>query len=385
MRKRNILAAILVLVLSLSMLAGCGAPKENTDDTTIKVGFLGPLTGPVASYGIAIRNGVKMYIDEINAAGGVLGKQVELVEYDERGDATEAINGFNYLVEKENVVAIFGSVTSGPTTAVAQESADMADPIPVITASATAPAITSYGDNLFRTCFTDPFQGETMARYAANVIGAKTAAIIYNNATDYSTGLMESFTAACKTVGIEVVATESYGENTVDFKSQLTNIAAKNPDVLFVPDYYTEAALIAQQSRELGIAAALLGCDGWDSILDVTSDPSTLENSFFTSHYSSDDPASADFVNKYKTTFNETPIAFAATAYDSAMVMFDAIERAGKTDHAAVIAAIKATDLECVTSNIKFDENNNPVKSCYIIEVKTDDSGEYIYAFDRTY
>ncbi len=386
MKKTSIFALVLALVLCMSLFAGC-APKEGGEDTgeTIKFGFLGPLTGPVAQYGIAIRNGIKMYVDELNAAGGLLGKQIELIEYDEKGDAQEAINGFNKLVEQDKVVAVFGSVTSGPTFAVADASAAMADPIPVITSSATADDITASGDNMFRTCFKDSFQGGTMARYAAEIVGANTAAIIFNNSTDYSTGLKDAFEAECKNVAIDVVSVESYGENTVDFKAQLTNIAAKNPEVLFVPDYYTEAALIAQQARELGIEAVLLGGDGWDTVIETSSEPSTLAGSFYSSHYSADDPASADFVAKYKEKFNADPIAFSATGYDSAMVMFDAVKRANSTDHAAVIAALKETDLDCVTSHITFDEDNNPIKDCYIIGIEDDGSGNYTYKFDRTF
>ena len=383
---KKLMAIVLAFLLSASLLVGCGGNGGSAESDVIKVGFLGPLTGDVAQYGIAVRDGVKMYINKLNEEGGVLGKQIQLIEEDEKGDPTEALNGFNKLVDQDKVVAIFGSVTSGPTIAVSEASSTMDNPIPMITASATAEDVTSFGDNMFRTCFLDPFQGETMAKFASEVLDAKTAGVIYNNGTDYSTGLYESFKETCKALGIDVVAEESYQDGDVDFKSQLTNIAAANPDVLLVPDYYNQVALIAHQSAELGITCALLGCDGWDGVLNATETPEDLANAYFSNHYSSDDPDPVvqDFLKAYKEVYGEDPMSFAATGYDAAMVMFDAISRAGTTESSAVVQALKDTDLACVTGRIIFDEKCNPIKTCAIVKFVLDEAtGKYNYAFDR--
>ena len=392
MNMKRRFALMLAAVMCIGMLAGCSKKADppaspgdgggSADEGPIKIGYLGPLTGDVAQYGIAVQNGMKMYIDEINEKGGVLGRQVEIVSYDEKGDAVEAMSAFNRLVTQDGVVAILGSVTSGPTIAVAQEAAGMSNPIPMITASGTADEITSYGDNMFRSCFLDPFQGETMARYAGDILEAKTAAVIYNSSTDYSVGLRDSFTAKCQEIGIEVVATEAYSQGDVDFRAQLTNIHAKNPDVILVPDYYNNADLIAQQVRGMGSEAALLGCDGWDGILNVTADASSLTGCYFSNHYASDDPEPmvANFLSGYKAVYGEDPMSFAATAYDAAMILCDAIERAGSTDSEAIIAAMKTTDMACVTGQITFDEKNNPIKTCAIITIDN-----AAYKLDRQY
>ncbi len=239
MKKTRILAIILTLALCLALFAGCTKKDDGaqaTPDGTgaqaggepIKVGVLAPLTGNVAVYGTAVKNAVELYVNEFNAAGGVNGRPIELVVYDEKGEATEAVNAYNKLVTSDEVVAIIGDVTSTPTFAVAQ--ASVADNMPLLTPTATHPDVTTYGKNIFRACFQDPFQGSTMAKLAYNELGAKTAAIIYNSSDAYSTGLMEAFTAAAQEAGLEIVATEGYATGDVDFRSQLTNIQSKNPD-----------------------------------------------------------------------------------------------------------------------------------------------------------
>lgn len=375
MKKRTVFAMLLALVLCFSLFAGCNnAGNGGADSDTIKVGFIGPLTGGAAEYGINCRNGTQMYIDEINAAGGVLGKQVELVALDDQHDAMEALNAYNRLVEQEGVVAIFGPVTSAPALAVAQEAAG--NSVPLITASATAADVTSYGDNFFRSCFIDPVQGAAMAGFAKDELGAQTAAVLYNNSDDYSTGLKEAFEEACAANGVEVVATEIYGADAVDFKSQLTNIQATNPDVLFVPDYYNVASNVAAQSAEIGLETTFLGCDGWSGALEASVDPATLEGSYFSSHAANDDPAITAFAAEYESKFGSAPLAFAATAYDAAGIVFDAMERAGTTDGDALVEAIKNTSYTGMTGTFSYDENNNPIKEVTIVTIK---DGAYVY------
>lgn len=348
---------------------GEAAPAEATGDT-IKIGGLAPLTGNVSVYGIAASNGAKLYINEINAAGGVLGKQVEFLVEDEKGDATEAVNAYNKLVN-DGIVALIGDVTSKPSIAVAQVAAD--EGLPMIAPTATAAEVTMAGTNVFRACFLDPFQGETMATYASTKLNAKTAAVLYNVGDDYSVGLYEAFEAKCKELGLEIVTVESYSTGDMDFKAQLTNIVAKEPDVLFLPDYYNTVVLIASQAKEVGSKAILLGADGWDGVLTVAEDPAALEGSYFCNHYSTQDESEIvqNFLKNYQAEYGEVPNSFAALGYDAAKILLAAIEKAGSADDKpAVIAALQDTQVDGVTGGITFDAGGDPIKSASIITIK---------------
>ena len=374
------MVAVVLAVVFVMSFAACSGKK---DSATIKVGVLAPLTGGVAEYGNAVNNGVIQYVEELNAKGGINGKQVELVTYDEEGDPVKAVTGYNYLVD-QGVVAIVGDVTTAPTIAVVAES--QADGMPMITASATNAAVTCemkdgavvrVYENMFRSCFIDPFQGSKMAAFAVDELKAKTAAVLYNVGSDYSGGCAQSFQETAKAKGLEVVAVESYADGAVDFQSQLTNIAAKAPDVLFVPDYYNVVALVAQQAFAAGSKATMLGSDGWDSVLDTISDPSLVEGAYYCSGYSEEDTREAvqTFVKNYKAKFGATPNMFAAQGYDAAMILCAAIEKAeasgakaGTDEYSkAIIAAMKATDMDCVTGHVAYDQYNNPEKSAAII------------------
>lgn len=380
---KRILALALVLVLCLGCLAACGGGKT-TESKTIKIGYLGPLSGNVAQYGIAVQNGVKLYVDQLNKAGGINGKQIELVSYDEEGDATKAVTGYNSLLDS-GVVAIVGDVTTAPCTAVV--AAAYPDNTPMITASATATSITfneatnTVYTNMFRSCFIDPFQGETMARFAKEVLGAQTAAILYNNQDTYSTGVYDYFVAKANEIGLELVATESYaGENIVDFSGQLTNIAAKNPDVLFLPIYYNQVALIAAQAADAGLTATMLGVDGWSSVMDVVTDPALVEGAYYCSGYSAADtsPLVQQFLADYAAMFSgETPNMFGAQGYDAAWILCDAIKKAetsgksyGSAEYKqAIIDNMKATNSDYVTGHVSFDDHNDPQKTAAIINL----------------
>lgn len=387
MKFTKVLALLLVAVMAVSMLAACGTNEKKDDNATIKIGLLAPLTGTVAQYGIAVRNGAMLYIDKVNSDGGINGKKIEVVEYDEKGDETEAVNAYNRLVE-DGVTAVIGDVTTAPTIAVAMESVE--DNMPIITASATAPAVTSYGNNVFRSCFIDPFQGEKMAQYAKDVLGVKTAAIIYLTGNDYSKGLADAFVEKAGDVGIEIVATEGYAEGDKDFKAQLTNIASKNPDVLFCPNYYEDDGLIVTQAKEVGLTTQFLGGDGWDGVVKYA-DAAVLEGAIYCSGYA---PGSTDetikFAEDYKDAYGEdVPNMFAVTAYDAAILLVNAIktveEKGGMTAGSdeykqAVIDAMENTDLDGVTGHYTFDEKNNPIKSAAIIKIV---NGEGV--FDRQF
>lgn len=383
MKMKKFVCFVLAAMMAVCCLAGCGGSNSSAEPETIKIGWLGPLTGGVAQYGEAVKSGVDMYIEQLNAAGGINGKTVELVVYDEEGDAAKAVTGYNSVMD-DGVVAIIGSVTTAPTVAVAAEA--YADNTPMITASATAINVTYNEDedlvytNVFRSCFIDPFQGVTMASFAAEELGVKTAAVLYDNGDNYSTGVYEYFVEHCKEVGIEVVAVESYASGSVDFSGQLTNIAAKNPDALFLPVYYNDVALIAPQASDAGVHAQLLGVDGWSSVLDNVADTAQIEGAYYCSGYSVEDTRQlvvdflADYAEKYE---GAVPNMFGAQGYDAAWILCDAIAAAenagaeyGSEEYKqAVVDAMKATDKEYVTGHVSYDEHNDPQKTAAIINI----------------
>ena len=363
MKNRKFFALITAVVLTLTMLA----PAALAD--TIKIGGLAPLTGEVAQYGIAVREGVDLYIEQLNNDGGIDGALVEMLWEDERGDVTEAVNAFNKLVEQDKVVAVIGSVTSRPSLAVGDIAVEIG--IPIITASATAFDVTYNKPNFFRSCFLDPFQAEVMANFARDEFGIQKVAVIYDNGDDYSLGLAESFKAQAEANGQELVAYEAGAGGSVDFKAQLTNIAAQAPEALYVAFYYTEAALIVTQAAEVGLDVKFLGADGINGIEHVISDVALLDNTFFYSdHFASDatTPEVLAFNAAFEAKYGRAPYsAFNATGYDAALVLCEGIKNAGTTDFEAVVAAMRATDTVGVTGRLTFDENNNPIKSAFIM------------------
>ena len=375
-----LLAAAMVLTMAAcggteaSQSSGADASGSSAESSqaeasgdTIKIGVLAPLTGEVSVYGIATANGIQMAFDEINAAGGVMGRQVEYIILDEQGDPAQAVNAYNNLYDQE-IVALIGDVTSKPCIAVAEVAA--ADNMPMLTATGTAAEITSIGSNVFRTCFMDPFQGKIMATFAADELGAKKVAVMYDSGSDYSMGLAESFKAQAAEKNMEVVAYEAYASADTDFTTILNKIISTSPDAIFIPDYYGDVSLAISQARAAGYTGALLGGDGWDGVLGAMPADKLADanNGYFSNHYTTSDTAEVvvNFLANYKSLYNEDPNAFAALGYDSAYIMAAAIEKAGSTDAQAIIDALAATEIDGVTGHITFDENGDPIKSVAI-------------------
>lgn len=365
-----------LMLLGLSFLiTACGGEKEATtkktdEAATIKIGGLGPLTGPLAIYGVTATNGSKLAFEEINKNGGILGKQVEFVLFDEKGDSTEAVTAYNRLVD-EGVVALVGDITSKPSLAVAEIAAQ--DNMPMITPTGTQFNITEAGPNVFRVCFTDPYQGVILANLAKNNLKANTVAIMVNNSSDYSDGVAEAFIKEAERLGLKIVAKEGYAEGDKDFRAQLTKVAATNPDVLLVPDYYEQVALITTQAREVGVKSTFIGPDGWDGVAKAldSSAYGAVENSYFTNHYYVEDTNEKvqNFLKAYREKYKDEPSAFSALSYDAAYLMKDAIEKAGSTDKDAIVKAMKESDFAGVTGHLRFDEKNNPVKAVTVLKV----------------
>lgn len=358
-------------------LASCGGsekPAENTkgdEAEVIMLGGIGPMTGQNAMYGISCYNGANLAVEEINAKGGVLGKQIKLDIMDDKGDAVESVSAFNKLTE-QGIVALIGAVTSKPSDAVAQAAVETG--IPVITPTGTAQSITTHGENIFRAPFIDPYQGIVMAQYAKDELKASKVAVIKNNSSDYSDGLATAFVEKSKELGLDVVAEEAYGDTDVDFKTQLTSIAQVAPDVLFMPDYYQKIALIAPQARQAGLTATLIGGDGWDGVIQsINKDNiSSIEGAYFANTFSLDDKEEKvqSFIANYSEKYGEKPQSFSALGYDSVYLIADAIEKAGTTESDKVVEAMKSTQYSGVTGSFKFDENRDPIKSVFMTTIK---------------
>lgn len=365
MKKLRIISMLSVAVLLTSVLAGC---KPKVSEDKIKIGGLAPLTGNVALYGQAVYNAARIAIEEINEKGGILGKQIEYKCLDEKGDSQEAVNAYNQLFDDFGMVALIGDVTSKPTKAVAQKA--QKDNMPMITPSGSEESITNEGSNVFRTCFIDPYQGKLMANYASKELNAKSAAILFDTGDPYSTGIADAFDAVAKELGMTITNKEGYTSGSTDFKTQLTKIKSSNPDVLLLPVYYNDVALIAVQAKQLGITAKLLGGDGWAGVQDKIDEKNidVLANAYFCNQY---DPTSTDsnvqnFLKKYKERYNVDPIMFAVLGYDTVYILAEAIERAGSTDPDKIIAELKKTDYDGLTGKTIFNEKRNPVRLAYI-------------------
>lgn len=361
----------IILLLASVLLAGAGCKKGGArTGNEIPVGEFASLTGGTASFGQASHNGTQMAVEEINAAGGVLGKPLLLITEDDQSKAGEAATVVRKLISREKVVAVLGEVASSRSL----EAAPIAQQakIPMITPASTNPRVTEIGDYIFRICFIDPFQGTVVSKFALNR-GWKKVAVLTDVKQDYSVGLSQYFKEHFSKNGGTVVAEQSYSSGDSDFNAQLTSLKAAAPEAILVAGYYTEAGLIARQARQLGVNVPLLGGDGWDSPSLVEVAGASMEGCFFSNHFSIEDPDPRiqDFVKKYQAKFGRAPDAMSALGYDSAMILADAIRRAGTTDSAALRDALaKTADFQAITGKITLDEKRNAQKSAVILTIK---------------
>lgn len=366
---KKVLSLALVAAFSASLLAGCGNSKK---EDVIKIGYSGPLTGPVSTYGVSVKNGSELATEEINKDGGINGKKVEFVYQDDEADPAKATNAFNKLLD-EKVDAILGGVTSGATIAIAPKATE--NKIPLLTPTATNPDVTiKGGEYTFRSCYLDSFQGIQLGKYAATDLKAKKVSVLFNNGDDYSKGIAENFKTEYEKSGNKVVKFLTYNKDDKDFSAQLTEIKGENPDVLVLPDYYNVVGLIAKQAREKGITAQFLGSDGWDS-KDLTKiGGDAVNGAVFINHYYKKDtnPEVASFVKSYKDKFGEEPDALAALAYSGSKILFEAIKKAGSTDGEKIKEALAATDIDTITGHIKFNQQRDSIKSAVLLKVNGD-------------
>ncbi len=341
------------------------------NQTTIKIGEVGSMTGSEATFGVSTHNGISLAIQELNSTGGVQGKSLELITADDQSKPDEAATAVTKLINQNSVTAILGEVASSRSMAMAPIAQH--NKIPMISPSSTNPSVTEMGDYIFRVCFIDPFQGEVMAKFSLNDLKIRRVAVLTDLQSDYSTGLSRYFTLAFKKGGGTITTEQSYESGDIDFKSQLTAIRAAKPEAIWVPGYYTEVALIARQAKELGLTIPLLGGDGWDSPKLGEIAGKALDNSYFSNHYSSENqaPPIQSFISKYKTKFGAVPDGMAAMGYDATKVLADAMKRAKTLSPADIRDAIAGTkNYPGITGTITIDNKRNAVKSAVVLKVE---------------
>jgi len=366
---RRTTAALVLLVAALAA-AAC-VPEKGPAAHGIPVGFFGALTGPQATFALAGRNGARLAVDEINRSGGVLGVRLDLRVEDDHNEPAEAASVVSKLITRDHVVALIGENASSRSLAAAPIAQSYK--IPMISPSSTNVEVTKKGDYIFRVSFTDESQGRALAAFARRRLEAATAAILIDSRSDYSVGLADAFARDFAAAGGRVVAQPRYTEGDTDFSAQLTALLPLKPDILFLPGYYTDAGLIARQARSLGLAATILGADGFDSpkLTEIGGD--AIEGAYFSNHYSPEDPNPAvkAFVAAYEKAYGTPPDSIAATSYDAARLVADAIKRAGSTEGKRVRDALASTaDFPGVTGTISFDADRNPVKATIIVQVR---------------
>jgi branched-chain amino acid transport system substrate-binding protein len=361
--------AVFVLMIVALVLTACqpGAAGGGT----IKIAILAPLSGPVPTFGVSTRDGALLAIEEANAKGGVLGKQLEAVVADSQCTPDPAVNAANKVIEQDKVHYIVGEVCSSasiPISEIAEKSS-----VVMISPTSTNPTVTLNADGstkkfVFRACFIDPFQGTVMAKFALSK-GFKTAFIMFDQGNDYVRGLAEFFEKAFVEAGGQVVGKESYTKTDTDFSAILTKVAESNAEVLFVPDYYNIINLVGAQAKEKGVTAVMMGGDGWDSAdLDVNA----ADGGFYSNHYDPGDtrPIVQSWIANYQKKYNSVPDALATLGYDATSLMIAAIAKAGADDPVKVAAAMEALEFDAVSGKVTFDAQHNPIKGAVVISVK---------------
>ncbi|HHW03290.1 MAG TPA: ABC transporter substrate-binding protein [Thermoanaerobacterales bacterium] len=387
---------LITVILAATVLSGCGGkqqsqptPSQSSQNATdnkepIKIGHLCALTGDFSMWGQTANNALLMEIEKINAAGGINGKPLQLVYYDERGNQIEAVNVANKMIDQDKVVAILGPNESG--IAIAATPAVKRANIPLIAIAATNPKVTQPQDNtveknVFRVCFIDPFQGKVAAQFAYNKLNVRKAAILYDVGSDYSAWLTKYFEDAFKEMCGEVVAKEAFRSGELDYRAMLGKIKQQNPELLFIPASQKEAALAAKQARDLGMKCTFMGGDSWASPDLITLGGSAIEGAYCINMASIEDPEIQGFVKEYRDKYNTDPIMpTSVLAIDALKVLIDAIKRAGTTDGPALIDALEKTkDLEVLTTkHFTMDPaTHNPLNRPAIIQQVKD--GKFVY------
>lgn len=343
----------------------------------IKIGHLASITGSEAAFGTSSDNGVRLAAEERNAAGGLLGRPIEIVTVDDQSKNQEVNNCMTKLIQQDKVVAVVGEIASSNTIAAAP--AAQRNKIPLVTPGATNPDVTKRGDYVFRVCYTDDFQGRVIAEFAYKKLNVKTAAIITDQASAYSISLSKIVKDNFEKLGGKVLKEVSYKKTDNDYKAQVNEALQAKPDVLFLTGYYTNVGNIVQTARKSGFNGPCVGGDGWDADALYQIGGKALDNCYFTNHYSPDapNPRTKGFIEKYQTKHGAVPDAMAVLGYDAAIVLFDAIDRAKSAEGPKIRDALAATkDFPALTGNITIDKDRNAKKGIVIIGIK--DAKQYL-------
>ncbi|MGH7946697.1 MAG: ABC transporter substrate-binding protein [Opitutaceae bacterium] len=364
---RSLPPVLLSAFAAVVLLATSCARKSDT----IRIGEFASLTGKEATFGQASHRGSLLAVEEINAAGGLLGRQIELITEDDQSKSGEAATVVKKLISRDKVVAVVGEVASSRSL----EAAPICQhaKIPMISPSSTAPDVTATGDYIFRVCFIDPFQGTVMARFAKDTLMLRKVALLTSVSNAYSVGLARYFKERFAADGGTVALEQRYSEGEKDFRAQLTAIKAAAVDGVFVPGYYTEAALICRQARDLGLAVPLFGGDGWESPELIQVGGKAVEGAYFVTHYSPEnsDPFVSAFNERFRQRWGNVSDTLTGLGYDAVMMLADGIKRAGTTENARLRNAIASTrNFKGVTGTISLDARRNPTKSAVILVVK---------------
>lgn len=383
MPMRHLRSIVVFLVLSTAIFhSACtkkSAPGGDPNASEILFGEYGSMTGPESTFGVSTHNGLMMAIDKVNATGGINGKKIRVISYDDQGKSDEAVTAITKLITQDKVHMVIGEVASSRSIAagaVAQQYK-----VPMISPASTNPRVTEIGNYIFRVCFIDPFQGAVMARFARNNLKKTKAAIFKDMRSDYSVGLAKFFSEEWARLGGTIVAEDSYSSGDVDFKPQLDKIKSHAPEVVFVPGYYTEVGLIARQARERNLNSTLLGGDGWDSDKLTQIAGPGIYGSYISNHYSADDksPAIQEFVAQYKAKYKETPNSLAAQGYDAALIAMDSVKRSPDLSAKALRDSIAATkNFPAVTGVITLNEKRDAVKPAVVLKVVGPQKFEFI-------
>lgn len=376
-------AVAIVAAVTVGLVGGCdrqspsadkgrpGAPAgDGGGDKPIVIGHFASMTGSEATFGVSTDDGIKLAIRERNAAGGVKGRPVELVTYDNKGSQQESATAVTRLITQNKAAAVLGEVAS--TRSIAGGQVAQRFGVPMITPSSTNPKVTEIGDMVFRVCYVDPLQGYACAKFAREHLKAEKVATLYNRDMVYSTGLRDYFREHFTRMGGTVTGEEAYGGGDADYSAQLANIRGTQPDVIFIPGYYTEVVNIAVQARRLGITVPLLGGDGWDAE-DLKNAGAALDGCFFSNHYSHEEQRTEvqEFVRRYRAEYGKIPDGMAATGYDAARILMDAMERAASLAGKDLARAIGETkDFPGVTGIISIDEKRNARKPVVVLRLQ---------------
>ena len=389
MRAKTLALSLLALAFLLPfLLLAIGCEKQSSSSSTqpsgsgagggatIKIGHYGSMTGSEATFGVSTDNGIKLAVKERNAAGGVNGKQVQLITYDDQGKGQEAVTAVTRLIQQDGVAAVLGEVAS--SRSIAAGPVCQREGVPMISPSSTNPQVTEIGDMIFRVCFIDPFQGYVGASFAKNQLKLDKSATLYNRSQAYSAGLNKEFVNAFEKLGGQVLTQVAYADGDNDFSAQLTSIRGTNPQFIYIPGYYTEVVNIARQARKLGITCPLIGGDGWVSE-ELKNAGDALDGCYFSDHYSQEDkrPEVQDFLKKYKAEYGKTPDSMAALGYDAANLLFDAMKRAKSLNGHDLADAIASTkDFKAVTGNITINDHRDATKLAVIQKIQ---GGQFSY------